>query len=570
MVDVYPPEAFLFDPELRGVNLSPTGEHVAFLWNQTRRRELYVTRLDGEAPTQLTEGSLRGWVFPQEYCWHPAGDQLFYFHLHRDDPATAAINAITLQGDTRQVIDLKQPHRPGFPVKPLRVSPDGTWLLLRTNRLERYHLESGERQPVAEYSDPGTTVYSPNGSHLAFEARTYETTPPSRGLFVCEANGDHLREVIGKDSDDDLHLIDWRSDGDELIVRNATNHRYGKYAPESSTVNWFGDATEDDEPVGLVGDDGLVVLREDTVIRIRFDGETERFDHGEVAGATVGDDLVVVRSPNRRGSPPKLSVFRLDGGAQETLLQTTRRSARPPDQPREEELSYTTADGEDATVNITYAKNLPAPAVAFVYSPSPVPFRGYERWNEYFAHRGYTVVRPEVPNGTFSAAARADIAAVGDWLCNREWVDGDRIAVLGHSSGGRDVFMQLFTYPDRWRAGIARNGAIDLFTIDDVENGPWWLRNNLGDPEENRGDWEDHNPIDHVRDLEASLLIHHSEHDIGGQQGTMMEDALIDAGNTLNEEFEHFEMPNRGHNTADVRQVASELSCLVDFLDRRI
>lgn len=113
-----------------------------------------------------------------------------------------------------------------------------------------------------------------------------------------------------------------------------------------------------------------------------------------------------------------------------------------------EKLEYSGADGTKADVEIFHAPTEPAPTVGVVYSPwKSVP--GFPlaqtRGLEYFVRQGYTVALAATPSERLNEAVKDDQIAFGTWLCDRTWVDGDRVALFGTSAGGHDVANLLLT-----------------------------------------------------------------------------------------------------------------------------
>jgi dipeptidyl aminopeptidase/acylaminoacyl peptidase len=171
---------------------------------------------------------------------------------------------------------------------------------------------------------------------------------------------------------------------------------------------------------------------------------------------------------------------------------------------------------------------------------------------------------------------QADVAAGGRWLADREFVDADRLAVVGGSFGGFSTYTQLVRYPDLWAAGVAWVGITDLPALYE-ESMPRYranLERQLGDPEENGALWRDRSPITHVGNLSAPLCIVHGVNDprCPVSQARRFRDALLDRGLEAGEDgdFEYEKLGAEGHGSTDRKQKRRRFELLGAFLDRRL
>ncbi len=157
---------------------------------------------------------------------------------------------------------------------------------------------------------------------------------------------------------------------------------------------------------------------------------------------------------------------------------------------------------------------------------------------------------------------------------NQAWVDGDRIAIFGHSAGGHDVANLLLSREGTpWRAGLMYNGVPDLLASQ--KHRPWNPNNvrHLGELEENRDAWLAQSPIEYVDSgLDAPLRIHHGteETTIPIEHIRGFRDRLEAAGSVEGEEFEYHELPGENHTTQVVAENARNVTMFVDFLNRRL
>jgi len=580
MGDSYPAEAFLDQPELLGPTLSPNGERVAFLWNKTGRRELYVATTAGNGdPTRVTDEDLRGWVHPADYCWGPEGDRLYIFRMPRDDPNSAEIVSMTLSGEWTPVLDADAY------CFPLATTPDDRLLAtLADDRGVGISDIKGENRSTLvgeDYAYFRQVRVGPDGEYVAFAA----IPDGGDGVFTgywTSMESDTPRKIDPPDADGSVFPVDWTPDGDRLFVyEHQPKNRYGLLNPRDGSVEWFGRSptetppasieNDDNAPIGFAPDgESVIAILNGELTIIDTDGDIE-WGIGDVAGADVRGGRIVIITARGNEQAPQLLVIEWPDDTGTILLETSYGSVTPADEVAGEEYTYSPAStDEPASVLVHRPEEEPVPAVVHTY-PGERPPDHLPRWNQYLVHRGYAVARPAIPGEKFTNAEHADLAAVGKWLCEREWVDGNRVAVFGHSSGGREVLMQLFTQ-DVWQAGLGRCGPADLFARDERNDGSAVMRRAMGPPEENERVWRDQNPLDNVEGLEKPLRVHHGVHDanVSVTQARALRDELRRAGYVEYVDFEYEELPDTGHLTADIGQNARELTRVVDFLNRRL
>jgi dipeptidyl aminopeptidase/acylaminoacyl peptidase len=176
--------------------------------------------------------------------------------------------------------------------------------------------------------------------------------------------------------------------------------------------------------------------------------------------------------------------------------------------------------------------------------------------------------------GDWGGQEQDDVAAGARWLADKEWIDGDDLAVFGGSYGGYSAYWQLVRYPELWNAGIAWVGITDLPALfeESMAHLKTILRQYMGDPEVNADLWRERSPITHVEDIEAPLLVLHGVNDprCPVSQARSFRDALENRrGWTEGEEFEYQELGEEGHGSTDIDQKIRVYRLLADFLDER-
>jgi dipeptidyl aminopeptidase/acylaminoacyl peptidase len=202
---------------------------------------------------------------------------------------------------------------------------------------------------------------------------------------------------------------------------------------------------------------------------------------------------------------------------------------------------------------------------------------------QYFLHRGYAILAPNVRGSTGYGRAYshlddvekrmdsvADLAWAVRWLRDTGVADPRRIAVMGGSYGGFMVLAALTAYPDLWAAGVDTVGIANFVTF--LENtGPWrrHLREaEYGSLERDRALLESISPIHKVGQIQAPLMVIHGANDPRVPIGEAEQIVASIQGRGGAVEYMRFE--DEGHG---IVKLANRLVCypaIARFLDRYV
>lgn len=573
----YPPEAFLDVPELLAPRLSPDGERVALLGSVDGRRELFVADADGD-PVQVTDGHLAPRDEGRDVRWTPGGDALLFVGPDGADPHSGCLYRATPGGDVTPVAALDGRQRL------FAVGRDGDAAYVGGfDALYRLDVATGERTPVGPQEMVVTAGRAPDDDRLAFDARDPDDPGAGAQNWLAEPGADPVHVPAG-DPDHGTAFVAWDPDGEGWLVHDHATGEGLRVALDGAVRARFD--PDGGRPVGVLADGRAVALEGDELaVYDGADCETRVPvpDDGPVREAHVAADRVAVRTGGAAGErhgragyrrhdgPPAVLVY--DASAGEWTAVERRGSPVAADaMVAPETTTYESSTSDDpGEVRVFRPDETPAPALAVVYGPTPGATRDWDRWAQYLAHRGYAVVAADLPGDGY-AAHQEDVAALNGWLRDREWVDGDRVALFGHSNGGYAAALQLLTR-EGWAAGLVRAAPLCFRSFAEREGTPGWAVAGVGaDPEEDPARWDDLNPVQQVSGLTAPLRIHHGEYDDRGTpaEARRFRDALRDAGHVEGEDFEYHTLRGRGHLAGDANEAAAELALLENFLDRRL
>ncbi|PZS10997.1 MAG: S9 family peptidase [Chloroflexi bacterium] len=199
---------------------------------------------------------------------------------------------------------------------------------------------------------------------------------------------------------------------------------------------------------------------------------------------------------------------------------------------------------------------------------------------QYFVHRGYAVLAPNVRGSTGYGRtfthlddvekrmdSVADLKAAADWLRACGCV-GDRIAVMGGSYGGFMVLAALTAYPDEWAAGVDIVGIANFesFLRNTGAYRRAWRIPEYGDPEKDAGLLRSISPINHVDRIRAPLMVIHGDNDprVPLSEAEQIVQALVARGQPV--EFLH--VADEGHGIIKLANKLQAYPAVGSFLDR--
>jgi dipeptidyl aminopeptidase/acylaminoacyl peptidase len=622
MSDEFPLEELASLPEFYHPDVSPDGEHVAVYWDGTGRNELHVVDTETGEMEQVSDGEV-----PREarwpFQWGPAGDRVFF---HRDEAGDEQndVCAIDLEGKVTEVVDLD-----GQCVIQ-DVSDD--YLLFGSDageqmNLYRCRLDGSDVEQVTDYDWPVVFAsFAPDGERIAYATNESDDLE-NRDTYVVDADGSDPRKLpVGEDGYETTPA-GFGPDGDRLLLADNTKDltRCGVYDLTTDEVTWYGAGEFEESPVAFLPDGtGFVAerIREAGVVPVVYDledgsreldGQSGELDfpegvaslpHTGVDGTFISDSELVV---SHGSSDEQKQLYRYDlvAGEREALLTAEYGDIDPDAFVQAEYVTYESTDDLEIGALLYDSGERPSPAIVRVHGgPHGQSRKQFDAFTQFLVSRGYTVLQPNyrgsigrgrefknLIHGDWGGGEQDDVAAGAEWLQDRDWIDEERIAVLGGSYGGYSAYMQLTTRPNLWTTGIARVGITDLHLLYEelMPHFQTAVEEQMGDPDENADLWRERSPITHVDEMEAPILMLHGANDprCPISQARRFREALEDRGWTEGEDtvasetprvdgeavdgdFEYVELGDEGHGSTDIDQKIESFRILEDYLERRL
>jgi dipeptidyl aminopeptidase/acylaminoacyl peptidase len=166
-----------------------------------------------------------------------------------------------------------------------------------------------------------------------------------------------------------------------------------------------------------------------------------------------------------------------------------------------------------------------------------------------------------------------DIVLAKDYLASLEWVDGERIGIIGGSYGGYMVGAALAFEPDVFDVGVNIFGVMNwVRTLTSIP--PWWesfkeaLYDEMGDP---ATDGERHrriSPLFHAQNIKAPLLVVQGANDPRVLQ--VESDEIVAAVRANDVPVEYVLFPDEGHGFTKRENRITASEAYVSFLDTHL
>jgi dipeptidyl aminopeptidase/acylaminoacyl peptidase len=536
----YSIEQFMDTEQLRGSGFSSDGERVAYSSNRSGIFNVYAQAFEGGEPVQLTDSTDNPRFFR---AWFPNDNRLIF----TGDQGGNELDHVYVRNEDGSVVDLTPGEglRAGF----VDFSADGRVFWVTSNERDssvsdiyEYDSETLERTLLVENTvDAFPSVVSPDGRYVAFskvhvrsdtdiliwdratgefETLVADDTPVANSAEAFSADGQYLFYTTDRDAEF-RHLVRRDMDsGEEQVVLEPD------WDVSSASVSRGGNYLV----VGINEDSRttLSVLSMDDF----SDVDLPAMPDGNVASVTYSADdarMAFYLQSSRR--PSDLFVVATDGsGAPRALTSSLNPAIDPAHLVSGEVLRFESYDGMEIpgvmyTPHGASADN-PAPMLVRVHGgPGGQARIGYSALNQYLINHGYAIfdINNRGSSGygkTFFAADDRchgecdldDVVAARDWLAAMDWVDEERIGIMGGSYGGYMTAAALAFRPEVFEVGVNIFGVTNwLRTLESIP--AWWgpqreaLFAELGDPAEDAERLRRISPLFHADKIVKPMIV---------------------------------------------------------------
>lgn len=610
-VPLHDAEAFYATTAISGADFSPDGERILVTSDRSGVFNAWAQPTAGGPMVQLTRSTTDA---VSAVAWFPE-DERFLF---ASDQGGNELSHIYVREPDGAEVDLT----PGTELQArfLDWSADGRSFFALTNErdpkffdLYRY-VVSGPIPAAAAEVAPGYSreiVYvNPGGfdvSDVSRDGRLVALTKTRNNadsdvyLVAVDAPAD-LVHVTPHEGDVSHQVLDFSPDGAALYYTSNVGSEFDRA--------WAFDIASRDRKVVFQDDwdvtsyefseDGRFVVatvNQDARTKLRvFDAASGRelelpdIEEGDVRGVVfeVGEDRMAFYASNDT-SPANLYVAELAGGSPRRLSDARNPAIETSDLVEAEVVRYPSFDGLAIPALLYRPKaaspSSRVPALVWVHGgPGGQSRKGYNPTIQHLVNHGYAVlaVNNRGSSGYGKTFNHMDDRKHGDvdlqdciygrrYLEGLDWVEGERVGIIGGSYGGYMVCAALAFAPEAFDVGIDIFGVTNwLRTLESIP--PWWsdfrdaLYAEMGDPEVDKARLEARSPLFHAMNIVRPLLVVQGANDPRVLQAES--DEIVAAARANGVPVEYVLFPDEGHGFRGKKNRITASDAFVRFLDQ--
>jgi len=549
-------QTFFGDPQYSNAQISPNGEHVAFLKPYEGKMNVWVKGVDepfdaAEPVTADTTRPVPGYFWTQDserilWIQDKGGNENYHVYAvnpDADDETDLGVppaEDLTPYEDVRaQIVDVPE-NTPGEIIVGLNdrnpkyhdvyrldlATGERTLLYKNDSRIAGWQtdLEGTLRLATRQTSDGGTEILRVEEDTLVsvYECSFEETCSPIR----FHKDGERVYMTTNKGTDVDLQrlvLFNPQTQETEVVASDPENE-----VDFGGAI--FSDRTEELLATVYVGDRTRVYPKDD-----QFEADYEFLKSeldGEISfGSSTEDERYRIVTASSDVDPGSVYLFDRDEQSLEKLY-TSR-----PDLPSEhlaemKAIRYEARDGLTIPAYLTLPTGVAHEDLPVIIYPHGGPWArdtwGYDGYAQFFANRGYAVLQPNFRGSTGygknflnagnkewgTGAMQHDITDGVEYLVEQGIADSTRVGIFGGSYGGYATLAGLTFTPDTYTAGASYVGPSNLLTLLNSIP-PYWapikkmFTKRVGNPDDpqDKKRMKAQSPFFHAEQIDDPLLV---------------------------------------------------------------
>ena len=220
----------------------------------------------------------------------------------------------------------------------------------------------------------------------------------------------------------------------------------------------------------------------------------------------------------------------------------------------------------------------PSPAVILVHGgPHARDYWGFDPAVQLLSSRGYAVVQVNYRGSTgfgwefessgfkqWGEKVQFDILDSIDHLVEKQYIDKNRLCIMGSSFGGYSAIQSSIIAPDLFKCSIATSGVYDiqLHVEDETPKEARALTKRIGLEEIQ----SNHSPINAIKNLKSPvLLVHGTKDDVADVKQA---EALRKQLKKHNKQYQWFEIENEGHYFYKPKNRIAYYDKVIQFLNK--
>ncbi len=595
----YSAETFFDTTSIMGSSFSQDGRHILVSSDESGIFNLYSVNTENGLKTQLTQSN--DTTYPVSYFPNDerilltrdkGGNELF--HLYVRDP-NGAISDLTPGDKVRARFN-------GF-------SEDEKSFYVSTNErdakfmdLYRYNITTYKRTLLYQ-NNTGANVQSINANGTLLALGKSNSNKDS-DIFLLDLNDSNAKPKLITEfkQDAQTNAITFSKDGAHLYYTTNGKGEFNQVWRYDLTRGQHYEYLKDDWDINSIyfsksGKYRVKVVNEDasakvSVINTRTKQELKlpQLPAGSLSRVNFSDDESRMSFYlNSDTSPNNLYVWSIDSNDVKKLTSSLSASINPDNLVESTIARFKSFDGLEIPGVLYKPKQASTtnkvPAIVFVHGgPGGQSRTGYSAMKQHLVNQGYAIYA--VNNRGSSGYGKTfnhlddkkhgeddlqDIVWSKKYLQGLEWVDSERIAIMGGSYGGYMTAAALAFEPEEFNVGVNIFGVTNwVRTLTSIP--PWWesfkksLYDEMGDP---ATDGERHrriSPLFHAKNITKPLMVVQGANDPRVLQ--VESDELVKAVKSNNVPVEYVLFDDEGHGFTKKANRITASNAYVAFLNK--
>jgi dipeptidyl aminopeptidase/acylaminoacyl peptidase len=518
--------------------------------------KLYVRELDGKE-TALTPGG----KFRAQFMGFNRDGSAFYVGSNERDAKFFDIYKYDAKTYARTMLFKNESA-----LLPSTISDDEKWIAFN-----KINIRDDSDIFLHDVVKGTTERITPHEGSISFSAESFD--PQSKRLMLTTDEGSEFRFVRAYDLSTKKFIDVERANWD---IVDTYFSRDGKYR------------------VSVVNEDGSTSLR---LYEISADGKEKsvalpKMPGGEIRGLTFSKNSAKLAFyVNGDRSPSNLYVYDLKTKQTKALTQALSKDINPNDLVEAQVVRFKSFDGM-VIPNIYYkpkgasTKNK-VPALIWVHGgPGGQTTRGYSAQIQHLVNHGYAVLginnRGSSGYGkTFFAADDKkhgreplwDCIEAKTWLAAQDYIDHERIGIIGGSYGGYMVASALAFRPEAFKVGVNIFGVTNwIRTLESIP--PYWeaqrkaLYEEIGDPVKDRDFLIATSPLFHAKEIKKPMIVIQGANDPRVIKAES--DDIVAAVKKNNVPVDYVVFDDEGHGFSKKKNTLEAYERILAFLDKHL
>ncbi|REL27155.1 S9 family peptidase [Thalassotalea euphylliae] len=595
----YSAETFFKTISIYGSRINHTGEYALVSSDESGIYNAYQYPLNGDQPKQLTQSTTDAiWVVD----WFPADDRFLY----SSDQGGNELNHVYVQSPDGTVKDLT----PGENLKASFVGwhESDKWFYIASNErdakvfdLYQYSVEDYSRTLIFE-NDNNYFIsgIAPNGEWLGLSKPNRNT---DTDLIIANVKSGKLINLSDGEKDAQVDLLDFSPDNNTLAYSTNLTGEFAQpwtYNIDSGEHKQIADLNWD--VAYLVyspsGKYRVMGVNEDasTVVTITEQASGQQvvipnLAAGDIRGVNFSSDESVVNFLlNSDTSPSNLYTYQLGSNAPKKLTSTLADEMNEQHLVASSVVRFKSYDELEIASLLFKPKQASStnkvPALIWIHGgPGGQSRTGYSAARQHLVNHGYAIfaVNNRGSSGYGKTFYHLDDKKHGDvdlkdivygkkYLQSLDWVDTDKIGLIGGSYGGY-LTMAGLAFTDEFEVGINIFGVTNwVRTLKSIP--PWWeafkesLYQEMGDPATDEERHRAISPLFHASNIKAPVLIVQGANDPRVLQ--VESDEMVEAIRQNNVPVDYVLFDDEGHGFRNKSNRIEASQAYVNFLKKHL